>query len=304
MLLEPSQITYPELAKYELQPIELFTAIYLKAAGPEVKNTEISYEQAVEIICATIEVIGCIETPSDIKRGVARMFEEDKPVTCNHMLSTYRDNFEHGRFALREALQALCHQKQCALPVFDLKSATILNQSILALLRMSNIEISKTKSLYPMFNSLKSGSSFNRIAFALIGYTAPSFILIKHTYETNDGKKHRGIIGAYMSGTWKDELGYQGDNNVYLFTILPKIKFLYAYKGKGGSSFAYLSTKKIQTSKYKAGLGFGGQEFKDFRLWIDDDVMEKSYCLPTDDTYPNGTLNEGYEEKLKVLFSF
>jgi hypothetical protein len=179
-------------------------------------------------------------------------------------------------------------------------TANILNQNILALVRMSNNKVSQAKSLYPLFNSLKSGSSFNRLAFSLIGYTAPSFLLIRHSYNTIDGKTSKGIIGAFVNSPWKDELGYQGDNTTYLFTLLPRIKFLYSYKGNGDNNFLYLNTKKITNSKYKVGLGFGGVEFKECRLWIDDEMLDKSYSLPMDGTYPSGALSDGYEEKLTV----
>lgn len=228
------------------------------------------------------------------------MFEQDKEITGSQFFSTYRDNFEHGRLSLRESFRSLICARECSLPLYDLSSASIMNQSVLALLRMSCNKIAQVKTLHCLYNSNKSGSSFNRLAFSLNGYCAPTFILIRHIYKTTDGKSHKGLIGAYVASPWKDEIGYWGDNNVFIFSLLPRIRFLYAYKGNGANNFVYLNTKKIQNSKYKAGLGFGGTDFKDFRIWLDDDIQQKSYTNFNDETFPTFNLNEGYEENLVV----
>lgn len=50
--------------------------------------------------------------------------------------------------------------------------------------------------------------------------------------------------------------------------------------------YAYLNTKNIDRSKYKVGLGFGGNsEHTSFRLWIDDEIENKSKVSSEDDTY-------------------
>lgn len=86
-----------------------------------------------------------------------------------------------------------------------------------------------------------------------------------------------------------------------IFSFLPSLRAYYAYKGKGGQNYVYLNTKKISNSKYVTGLGFGGnKEYKEFRIWLDDDIMEKSYTFPFDETYPQGALSGGYEERLNV----
>jgi len=50
---------------------------------------------------------------------------------------------------------------------------------------------------------LKSGISFNRLAFSILGYNAPTIILIKHrelNKETNESSTH--IIGAFHHEQW------------------------------------------------------------------------------------------------------
>lgn len=300
MILEHGHYTYKVLAAFDLQPIELFVMIYLNIKDGNVKEARIPYTTAVEMIQSIIEIVSWQETSPDIGKGVSLMFEEGKEITGSQFYSTYRDNFEHGRLALRQSFRSLICTKECSLPLYDISGASIMNQSILALLRMSCSKIAQINTLHCLYNSNKSGSSFNRLAFSLNGYNAPTFILIRHIYKTTDGKSHRGLLGAYVASPWKDEIGYWGDNNVYIFSLLPRIRFLYAYKGKGGNNFVYLNTKKIPNSKYRAGMGFGGADFKDFRIWLDDDIQQKSYTTFNDDTFPTFNLNEGFEENLVV----
>jgi hypothetical protein len=73
--LEQSQYTYPDLKKYDLQPIELFAAIYLNIGGSDIKHHEITYAQCCEVMSAVIEVISCTETTNEIRKGVSGMFE-------------------------------------------------------------------------------------------------------------------------------------------------------------------------------------------------------------------------------------
>lgn len=134
------------------------------------------------------------------------------------------------------------------------------------------------------------------------GYDAPAFLLISHTYTLTSGEKKRGIIGAFVPGKFRDEYGHFGNSECCLFTIMPKINFLHAYNGKGGKDFVYLNSRKIHTnnSKYKVGMGFGGEDFKDFRLWLDQELFTQSCVSSSDLTYPFGVLNEGWEETLNI----
>jgi hypothetical protein len=232
------------------------------------------------------------------------MIDSDKKqITCDFFYSTFRDNFEYGRHALREGFRALFNEEKPFLPTFDAEQASILDSNLLALVRMATNKLPTTGKIHCLYNSLKSGSSFNRLAFALVGYSAPTLLLIRHTFQTTDGQSYKGTIGAIVSSEWRDELGYWGDSSVTLFTVLPRVRFLYSYKGKGGSNYVYLNTKKIMKSKYKVGLGFGGDDFKNFRIWLDDEILEKSSTYFDDDTFPMFALNEGYDEHLKVGLS-
>ncbi len=51
-----------------------------------------------------------------------------------------------------------------------------------------------------------------------------------------------------------------------------------------------MNTKKIQKSKYKVGLGFGGDDYNNYRIWLDDDLEHGSYSSSEDTTYERGYL--------------
>ena len=54
-------------------------------------------------------------------------------------------------------------------------------------------------------------------------------------------------------------------------------------------------TKGVELSKYKVGLGFGGDnQFDRFRIWIDGLDLDKSYVLQEDETYEHGVLGASY----------
>jgi len=71
----------------------------------------------------------------------------------------------------------------------------------------------------------------------------------------NQNKDTPYILGAYSKMPWKEELGYIGDHNCFLFKISPRFHNFFSYKGEGGTNFAYLNTRSMDRSKYKVGLG-------------------------------------------------
>jgi hypothetical protein len=86
-----------------------------------------------------------------------------------------------------------------------------------------------------------------------------------------------------------------------MFQISPKLQFLYPYNGKGDQNYCYMNTKKIIQSDHKQGIGFGGKDFDDWKLWIDNDIKNESRaCWGGDKTYDTGLINEGITEKLQI----
>ena len=86
-----------------------------------------------------------------------------------------------------------------------------------------------------------------------------------------------------------------------MFAISPCYKRYTTYPSKSGQNYAYLNTKFIDKSKYRVGLGFGGTEdYGQFRLWLDDDLENKSQVLADDDTYTTGYIAGDLEGKLEI----
>lgn len=56
----------------------------------------------------------------------------------------------------------------------------------------------------------------------------------------------------------------------------------------------------MQGTDYPVGLGFGGENYKNFRLWIDDDIETHSYIGLEDNTYEIGSLADHHIKKLNV----
>lgn len=107
-------------------------------------------------------------------------------------------------------------------------------------------------------------------------------------------------IGSYQSGPVKDIHTYQGTPECFLFKITPDIKYLVPSNGEGESNF--FSIYNLTTSKHRRrGLGFGGRDFENFKLWIDEDIEEKSYINNGPDlTYGYGFLASPGTDKLKI----
>jgi len=82
------------------------------------------------------------------------------------------------------------------------------------------------------------------------------------------------VFGAFTKCEWLDYLGYFGDSHSFIFSYQPKFHTYYSYNGKGGKNYCYMNTKQINNSRYKCGLGFGGDnEYDYFRIWLDKDLL-------------------------------
>ncbi len=48
-------------------------------------------------------------------------------------------------------------------------------------------------------------------------------------------------------------------------------------------------------------MGFGGDDYENFRIWLDADVLEKSQSNDFDKTFENGSLTDSSTTFLKIL---
>lgn len=65
----------------------------------------------------------------------------------------------------------------------------------------------------------------------------------------------------------------------------------------------YFNHKFIAGADYPVGIGFGGENYKNFRLWIDEEIETNSYIETEDSTYEIGSLAAHHIKKLNVIFS-
>lgn len=124
-------------------------------------------------------------------------------------------------------------------------------------------------------------------------------MIIKH-YEKAENKTY--IFGVYNDSEWEDKLGYQGNCYNYLFTISPQTNIFDSNVDSGQQNYSYLNSRDISNSKFKKGIGFGGNDFNQFRLWIDDDIEQFSLCSTEGQTYVQGTLTDYHIKKYFILY--
>ena len=195
----------------------------------------------------------------------------------------------------------------------------MINPWNLPLLFLSNEALQNASQLQFLYSTTKSGSSFNRLAYAIKGYNAPTLILIKHVEEVNnenysvdsyekesskvndETKIKTYLFGGFRTSMWSDEPGYNGDSESSIFSLSPVFKNMFTHNTEGGTNYCYMNSRKIPGSKFKVGLGFGGEGYKNYRLWINDDIESESYTNPYDKTYEKGYLVNPSTEKLKIV---
>ncbi len=110
-----------------------------------------------------------------------------------------------------------------------------------------------------------------------------------------------GIFGAFINTPIRDYLGFYGSPDTFLFRYKPDYKSFHTYNSQGGQNFFYLNSKKIQNSKYPCGLGFGGEDYENFRIWLDADILEKSQSNDFDKTFENGALTDSSTNFLSIM---
>ena len=201
-------------------------------------------------------------------------------------------------FLKRNFENLLFLNKEIEFPKYE--QSDILTDEILIILGLTNNKILNYTKMNLLYSSTKSGSSFNRLAHSLKGYTAPVLILIKNKYNTIKSLNNSDIFGAFANCPWEDNLGYFGTSESYLFRVSNSFNTFFTFNGKGGKEYIYLNTKSIKNSKYKKGLGFGGSNYEDFRIWFDSDLLQKSSIYDFGKTYGNGVISDSSDKYLKI----
>lgn len=57
----------------------------------------------------------------------------------------------------------------------------------------------------------------------------------------------------------------------------------------------------MQSSSYPTGIGFGGEDYENFRIWLDSDLQDKSQSNDFDRTFENGAITDSAVKYLKLV---
>lgn len=135
-----------------------------------------------------------------------------------------------------------------------------------------------------LYSSDADGFSFNRLEWALLGYTGPTVTLIKTTKKS--------VLGAYTTVPWKDSKDFSVDFGSFLFQLEPNVC---VFPPEGGEeNMAYLHTSNRSPlmpddgSDVPRGLGFGGS-LNQPRLFIPES-LDGCTAGFFDKTYQTGSL--------------
>eukprot|EP00164_Ancoracysta_twista_P001169 GFYU01001539.1.p1 GENE.GFYU01001539.1~~GFYU01001539.1.p1 ORF type:complete len:524 (-),score=86.71 GFYU01001539.1:213-1784(-) len=133
-----------------------------------------------------------------------------------------------------------------------------------------------------LYSTWKHGCSYNRFDHHVSHYPGPNLVIMRDTGGT--------VFGAYVPEQWKDQSAFRTNRHTMLFQLSDS-HFVCRPVGKDDNHI-YMNSH----GKNPHGIGFGGH-LKDFRLWIDDGLIDceaKASCT----SFEYGKLNS--EEKFKI----
>ena len=80
------------------------------------------------------------------------------------------------------------------------------------------------------------------------------------------------ILGSFNTTPVEDLFVYQGNPESFLFRLSPDLRYFTASTGDGESNFFLINTTESSISKNPRGLGFGGKDKEECKLWIDEHI--------------------------------
>lgn len=124
------------------------------------------------------------------------------------------------------------------------------------------------------------------------------------------------VYGAYSNSSVKDTGKYFGDENCFIFGLMPVCRIYKQHEDKQHEgkplprsatrdNYVYFNSRLDDSDPSRpVGLGFGGRSPNHCRIWIDFDMKEKSYTSAgDDDTYFNGELTSGQYDQNVLGYS-
>ena len=168
-----------------------------------------------------------------------------------------------------------------------------LGRSALPLLLMSGLDLAFAPGCELLYNTEDHGFSLQKLVQSALAYEGAMTLLIK------SGSGH--ILGAVLGEGLRDKAEFYGTSSTYLFTFVPAFRTFRSTSSSAEANFVYCNTKILKSTKYPAGLGFGGNTQDSFRLWLGLD-LDQSYITSSCQTYEPGALlpMEGLQQQLPI----
>ncbi|KRX04242.1 hypothetical protein PPERSA_11366 [Pseudocohnilembus persalinus] len=298
------QYRYQEFNNLRLESIELMIVLSIETNWKQFQNIQdISKYQINALLNHIFRIFG--EQDEKLNKSLIKdVFDDNESDKIK--LKKFQVNILNKLSYINRVIKEYFKQKffngitYYKIPKMDKKSS-IMSDATVAFFYLGGLGMRNCDAFYQLYNSNESGTSFNRIANAILGFNGPTLFLIKHVEKNEDGSHETHVFGACNQDEWQEQLQYQGDASNFLFQLRPQQKYFYTYSGEGGHNFSYFNQRFIENSKYKVGLGFGGDDgIKNFRLWIDDEVETKSHTKPQDKAYAIGYLLDPNIYQLKI----
>lgn len=302
LLLDSNHVLKPEYKNHAFNFLEIFMHMVLSKLPQNIES--ISQQQVESFIAVLVNLFLDENEETDlIKKSlfslVKSLFAGNSSALAGSVIYAFKSSLPYIVFFAKNKFENLLfHQKEIEVPL--IKGDHIMNKQILLLLGLTNNKILNRFDMKLIYSSRSMGSSFHRLSSALVGYEAPTIMLIRNNYDLINSHNNTGIFGAYTNCKWEDSLSYFGSPENYLFKITPEFKTFFTFNGQGGKEYVYLNTKHINNSIYKPGLAFGGGIKTKPRIWLDYELLTKSKAEDKDKTYENGILTQSPYDHLKI----
>ncbi|KAM3147893.1 TLD domain-containing protein 1 [Paramecium bursaria] len=179
-----------------------------------------------------------------------------------------------------------------------LQPSYILNMEWTSLLKLifTQTEMRSCSKLHLLYSTNVNQKDFEQLSHILDQNDQPTLTAIL----IEDGGKEY-VLGGLSNSKWNDDGQPGGTKDDLIFQIIPTFQVYLSQLDKYASrpQYNYLNSKN---KDLKLGLGFGGEMGKEFRIFINQDLIN-IYVREFDKTYEKGLLGSKpvFQTKIKVL---
>lgn len=216
-------------------------------------------------------------------------------------IERFKHQFENINKIIKDYFYSKCIDKnlKIKLPILT-KPSYILNQQLVSLFYLSNPNISNYDKLNLIYSNSASNINFEKMCLSLLNYPYKTIMLIKCLENFDESKynmDNTSVFGIFCNTQWKSFPERCGDENSYIFSLIPRFRNFFPNHGEGGKS--YFSLNIENNNNHPKGIGIGGEENQGFRIWLDED-LSKSFIKPEDKTFESGYILDSNDGKLNI----